>query len=99
MTGPNTTPTSGVDSNQRFSKANPCPVCGGHSGLSQGSGQRCYGFLSGDGEYAHCTREECAGDLEENPKTQAYAHRMEGSCKCGVSHGDASPRPRGRSGD
>ena len=50
----------GMDSKQRFRSDRPCPVCGGHANLSRGKGRRCYGYLSDDGLYAHCTREEHA---------------------------------------
>jgi hypothetical protein len=76
---------------QRFTKTHPCPVCGGHADLPSGQGVRCFGFLSADGEYAHCTREELAGPLEAHPETQAFAHRLSGSCRCGVEHGSTRP--------
>ena len=78
---------------QRFSRAQPCPVCGGYDRLARGTGVRCYGFVSDDGSYAHCTREEFAGPLERNPASQAFAHKLEGPCGCGHSHGAAKPGP------
>ncbi len=72
---------------QRFTKNRPCPVCGGHKDLPQGKGRRCYGFMSGDGLYAHCTREEYAGRIERNANSNAYPHRFEGDCRCGKMHG------------
>jgi hypothetical protein len=78
--------TATVDAVQRFTKRQPCPVCGGHNQLPQGQGVRCYGFLSSDGRYCHCTREEHAHGLpQENGGT--YAHRLDGPCKCGQTHG------------
>jgi hypothetical protein len=69
----------------RFRKSSPCPICQGHDGLPRGQGQRCGGFLSADGEYAHCTREEHAGGLRQE-SGGTYAHRLVGECKCGVRH-------------
>lgn len=40
-----------------------------------------------DGKFAHCSREELAGGLPVE-KLGTYAHRLEGSCKCGETHGD-----------
>ncbi|MDP9456856.1 MAG: AAA family ATPase [Actinomycetota bacterium] len=87
------TSAAGVSTEQRHTAANPCPICHGHATMRRGEGLRCYGFTSVDGEWAHCTNEQHAGDLEKNPKTDAYVHRLEGSCHCGTSHGLASVRP------
>lgn len=43
------------------------------------------GFTTPDG-YAHCSREDYSGGLDTN-RHGLYAHRLSGSCKCGVSHG------------
>jgi len=40
----------------RFTSASPCPICGGHQDQPRHQGRRCFGFLSEDGRYAHCTR-------------------------------------------
>jgi len=79
-----------VASPQRFnSRTNPCPVCGGGADLPSGNGSRCYGFLSSDGAYAHCTREVLAGPLpEEDGGT--YPHRLKGDCRCGQRHDGAT---------
>jgi hypothetical protein len=72
----------------RFSKGNPCPVCTGHTDLPQGKGVRCAGYLSEDGRYAFCTREQFAGPLQPRDTTpESFAHLMEGSCRCGTTHG------------
>lgn len=87
--------TAAVAGSQRFTRRQFCPICGGHSGLPPGKGLRCYGFLSEDGAYAHCTREEFAGVLELDAAS-TYAHRLHGSCRCGQQHGSEvheSPRP------
>ena len=62
---------------RRWSRTNPCPICGGHPNLPQGKGLRCYGYLSSDGAYAYCTRPEYAGDLERHPGSNAFPHRLE----------------------
>lgn len=85
---------AGVRPEQRFSPSNPCPICGGHDQKQRGEGVRCYGFLSDDGEWAHCTRDEHAGGLERNPGSDAYPHKLTGDCKCGARHGLASGAER-----
>lgn len=66
----------------------PCPICQGHDKLPKHRGIRCFGFISEDGDYAHCTRDELAGPLEQHPSARTYAHRLTGDCKCGTSHGE-----------
>jgi len=85
---------AGVRPEQRFTAERPCPVCGGHDQKRRGEGVRCYGFLSDDGEWAHCTRDEYAGDLERNPGSDAYPHKLTGDCRCGARHGLASGAER-----
>lgn len=75
-----------IDRNQRFNKNSPCPICGGHTGLPTGHGSRCFGFISEDKEWVHCTREEYAGNIQANNKTNTYAHHWYGACKCGTEH-------------
>ena len=91
-----------MDPRQRFKSDHPCPVCGGHPGLPQGEGSRCYGFISEDGLYAYCTREEHAGDLNRNGNSNTYAHYLKGDCQCGEVHGvgpaQARPLPGGSHG-
>jgi hypothetical protein len=76
-----------VSSLERFTRAAPCPVCGGDESEIRGKRLRCFGFLSSDGKYAHCTREELAGSLPQEPNSDTYSHRLEGSCRCGSTHG------------
>jgi hypothetical protein len=61
--------------------------------MPSGRGVRCFGFVSDDGRYAHCSREEMAGSLPihtgSTGRNATYAHRMHGPCKCGVTHGEA----------
>lgn len=77
-----------VESGQRFTKQRPCPICRGYDDAPRGTSRRCFGFLSSDREYAHCTREEIAGDLERSQSSETFAHRLNGTCGCGVLHGD-----------
>ncbi len=50
---------------QRFlTSSSPCPICAGYERIKPGHGERCYGYTSGDGEWAFCTREEHAGKLD-----------------------------------
>src|SRR3712207_1406595 len=72
----------GVSSSQRFSATNPCPVCGGYDGAERGNGSRCYGFISDDGRFAHCSREEYAGNLEISESSSTFAHYLESVCRC-----------------
>lgn len=78
---------------KRFNQSRRCPVCNGYDGAERGTGKRCFGFLSDDGEWAHCTREEYAGLLEKNASSNTYAHKLVGNCKCGRRH-DPSPEKR-----
>jgi Virulence-associated protein E len=80
-----------ASTNQRFRRAHPCPICGGHEAMPRGTGQRCHGWLSSDGEYAHCARVEYAGSLKPDPNGDTYAHRLVGDCKCGVRHDPTPP--------
>jgi putative DNA primase/helicase len=73
---------------QRWTKDNPCPICGGHDGLPRGQQRRCAGFLSADGKWAHCTREEFAGNLKPtNATPPTWAHLLTSECGCGRTHG------------
>lgn len=84
---------------QRFSADNPCPICGGHGKALRGGGRRCHGFLGRDGKFAHCTREELAGEIRMGER-DTFAHMLEGDCRCGRVHGQLAegsenPAPRG----
>lgn len=81
-----------VGGNRRYRGGVSCPICGGSEDDDRGSGVRCYGYIGSDGLYAHCTREEIAGGLPENPNSHTYAHRLKGPCKCGKEHGSAEPK-------
>ena len=67
--------------------------------MPRGSGTRCHGFLSEDGRFAHCSRDEHAGGLPLDD-AQTYAHLLSGPCRCGETHVPApavnSPAPARR---
>lgn len=82
--------SSGLTSGQRWTRQHPCPICGGHQAISRGHGERCWGYVSDDGAIAFCTRSELSGELQPLLNAGgAYAHRMEGDCRCGRVHGSA----------
>ncbi len=76
---------------QRYTPDRPCPICGGHERLARGNGVRCIGYRSDDGRYARCSREEHAASLPLEDGTECYLHKLEGSCRCGQTHGEARP--------
>jgi putative DNA primase/helicase len=85
--------SAAVSAERRFTGQRRCPICGGADGDPRGQGKRCGGFLSSDGRYAHCSREGLSGGLPVQGSSSTYAHRLYGSCQCGVDHGAASTRP------
>ena len=79
---------------RRWTEHAPCAICGGHDGLPKGRGVRCFGFISSDGAWARCSREDHGGDWE--PSTGCHVHRLDKPCRCGIDHLDgraASPAP------
>src|SRR5438876_1114835 len=78
-----------VQSERRFTRSHPCPVCSGWDGMPRSQGVRCSGFLSSDGRYCHCSRPEHAGGLPLEPDAQTFAHLIGGRCRCGVAHAQA----------
>lgn len=86
-----------VTSDQRFTRQRPCPICGGFDQAPRGRRQRCFGFLSDDGLWAHCTRTEYAGLLPMDDASRTYAHRLVSDCRCGKRH-EQGPQP-GANGD
>ena len=72
---------------RRWTASEPCVICGGHPGIRRGQGARCWGYRSADGTHAYCSRGEKAGTLDEHGDSAAYAHRLEGPCRCGIEHG------------
>jgi 5S rRNA maturation endonuclease (ribonuclease M5) len=88
--------TSPVSADRRYTRGRRCPICGGAENAPRGAERRCTGFLSDDGDYAHCSREEHAGEIKLSGSGTTYGHRLRGPCKCGAQHGeaptDAAPR-------
>ena len=80
---------------RRFTRHDPCPICDGCERAPRGKQVRCYGFLSDDRAWAHCTREEYAGPLPRNQNSNAYAHRLNGPCGCGKEHGPSGESENG----
>jgi hypothetical protein len=87
---------TGVLSKLRYSRDDPCPICGGWERAPRGQGTRCHGYRSADGAWARCSRDEHAGDLAMEPNTTTYVHRLVDDCHCGRAH-DQRPRPVGHS--
>lgn len=86
--------TARVAPDQRFRSGRDCPICGGSDDARRGNGERCHGYLSDDGKWAHCTREDHAGRTAFNPVSQTYPHCLKGKCPCGTEHGPADAEPR-----
>jgi hypothetical protein len=78
--------TANVTAEQRHTRQRRCPVCDGADGDVRGKRKRCSGFTSADGGYVHCSREELAGAIAANG-AGLFAHRMQGACHCGTTHG------------
>jgi predicted P-loop ATPase len=83
--------TAGIDSDRRYTKDRRCPICGGAPSDPRGAERRCFGFLSRDGDYAHCSREEHAGAIKLSDHSNTYGHRLHGPCACGTMHSDGAP--------
>lgn len=59
--------------------------------MPRGQGRRCSGYLSSDGRFAYCTREEHAGQaMLEQTDPPSYRHILEGDCRCGAVHAMAT---------
>lgn len=82
-----------VPAHLRFSKGRRCPICSGCASDAPGRGKRCWGFVSADGEWVRCMRDEHAGNLEPD-ETGGYRHKMHGECNCGTTHGTEPWRPQ-----
>lgn len=84
-----------VQPNQRHKRSRPCQICGGGDDDRRGHEKRCNGYLSSDGTYEYCSREELAGSIDSKDGV-LYAHRLHGPCDCGIQHGEARSNPRMR---
>ncbi len=83
----------------RFTPKNPCPICAGYDPIPCGESKRCYGFMSADRVWAHCTREEYAGRLTQNTESGTHLHRLNRKCACGIEHGVSGLGARGSGED
>jgi 5S rRNA maturation endonuclease (ribonuclease M5) len=84
----------GVTGNRRWTRQHRCPICGGCDADERGKEKRCHGFMSADGAFIHCSREELAGGIRMSPKSETYAHQREGRCRCGTMHNEPAEPPR-----
>lgn len=82
-----------VPADRRYVRGRRCPICDGADGDQRGSERRCFGFLSEDGQFAHCSREERAGSVKLSEGSQTYGHRRYGPCACGTQHAAAETKP------
>lgn len=75
-----------VAPSQRFTKrTQDCPVCGGNRDDRRHRSERCWGYISEDGRWVRCTREEYGGALQPNDRGE-YVHLLDGPCRCGETH-------------
>lgn len=88
--------SAGVENDRRYVNGRRCPICGGADHDPRGAERRCYGFISRDGDYVHCSREEHAGGIKLSEGSRTFGHRLNGPCACGTIHNDAEP-PRAAS--
>jgi KaiC/GvpD/RAD55 family RecA-like ATPase len=88
--------STAVAASQRYIRDRRCPICGGAEADPRGQAKRCNGYLSPDGEYARCSRDEHAGALAIEAATETYVHRLTGDCRCGQHHGADATRSKQR---
>lgn len=66
-----------VAHDQRFTRSNPCPICGGFDTMPRGRDKRCAGFVSQDGKWAFCQREPNGAHHEvPNSSPPTWAHLL-----------------------
>lgn len=78
-----------IPGRRRYKSGNRCPICNGADQDERGAEKRCFGFLSEDESFAHCSREEFAGPIPVS-SGQTYGHRLAGPCRCGKQHAAAT---------
>lgn len=78
-----------VSADQRFTKENPCPICGGHDRAARGRGIRCWGYTTKSKRTANCTSADKAGPIKQNAGSETYPHKLQGNCPCGFDHSSA----------
>lgn len=72
----------------RYTRAAPCPICGGSRGKPRRGVRRCAGAWGQDGRTASCSQAAYAGHLL--PDGETYRHRIRGRCPCGGDHDHAA---------
>jgi hypothetical protein len=75
----------------RYSRDEPCPICGGYPTMAKGRGVRCWGFSIDRALF--CTRDEHAGQAPFHAGANAFQHNRYGECRCGGQHGEDAPEP------
>lgn len=88
-----------VTAGQRYTRYRRCPICDGAESDPRGQARRCIGYVSADGGYARCSREEYAGSAPLDEASDCWLHKLHGECRCGVAHGDAPMQEAPRSRD
>jgi len=88
--------SNSVTRDQRHTRQHRCPICDGADQDPRGKGKRCSGFTNEDAGYTHCSREDLAGSIDgkDVQGVTLFAHRLHGSCRCGVEHGPARTETR-----
>lgn len=85
----------GVEREQRHTRRNPCPVCGGGGDMPRGAGTRCAGFTSADGEWVRCERmgeaEGAELDTRCSPPAYKWKRREDGEYRAWTK--DLPPTP------
>jgi putative DNA primase/helicase len=76
----------------RFTSSDPCPVCGGSDHDPRGQSRRCHGYISTDGKFIFCARDEHAGKAHHDDGSNCYRHIRKGPCPCGKEHAPADPK-------
>lgn len=81
-----------VSPDDRFTRRNPDPVCGGHKDMPQHQGTRCVGYYREDRNAAFCSRLGAGtGCLEVQTEAgPVYMHLLTEPCPCGVDHRDGA---------
>lgn len=69
---------------RRFTRSEPCPICGSFATAARRAGARCWGFAMSS--VAYCSRPELAGYLPYDDVKQAYKHVFGWRCGCGRPH-------------
>ena len=82
----------------RFGRGKTCPVCGGSDNDRRGQATRCHGFISSDGDWVHCLREEHAGKAQFEPRRRpiSTAAAARTRAESSTRPGEQAARGRGK---